>query len=717
MAIQVLDDDTINKIAAGEVVERPSSVVKELVENAIDAKATAITVEIKNGGITFIRVADNGTGIEEADIRKAFLRHATSKIKTVEDLMCVNSLGFRGEALSSIVSVSSLELITKTKDSLVAYRYASNGGVEEAFDEVGAPDGTSIIVKNLFYNTPVRRKFLKSAATEAGYVDTLMQHLALSHPEISFRFIVDGKNKLHTSGNSNFRDIIYNVYGKDIEKNLLRVNASIEGISMEGYIARPVVVRGSRIFENYYINKRYIKNFMITKAIEDAYKGFHMPRNFPFTALLFEVDPSLIDVNVHPTKMELRFTTQNQVYDFVYSALRDVLENQEMAVEVDLEPEKEQTPRQVEKAKTEDYVRERLEEKSDRKPEGKFEEKSDEKSVDRSVEKSGTKSEEEPILSHKSNFEKRLTTDYSSIKPSASSINENSVYGSKSAASQQDISDKKIDSQQDISDKKAENQQGQANFKTQAPKIDSDAFANLKKRLPEPFEKKASEDLALAKEEIYKADSMSKAKQAELFDNPLLKAESVDKIKIIGQAFETYWIFEYMGKLYICDQHAAHEKVMYERLMKKIKSNAKDSQMLMPPLIIDLTMQEENAYKEYEEEFKKIGFEIEEFGGRSYKVVGLPANLPDIDLKELLIDMIGDLVGENKASLELLTMKVASMACKAAVKGNNKLSELEVKNLLEELMQADNPYNCPHGRPTLIVMSKYEIEKKFKRIV
>lgn len=591
MSIKVLGQETINKIAAGEVIERPSSVVKELVENAIDAGATAITVEIKDGGISLVRVTDNGSGIAKDDIPLAFLRHSTSKIKSIEDLMSVSSLGFRGEALSSIAAVSQVELITKTSEDFSGCRYIIEGGEEVSLEEVGAPEGTTFIVRNLFYNTPVRRKFLKTAATEAGYVSSLIEHLSLSHPDISFRFISNNQNKLHTSGNMNLKDIIYGVYGRDITGNLIEISGKTQDIEISGFIGKPVICRGNRGYENYYINGRYIKSGIITKAIEEAYKGYIMPHNYPFTAIHFKINPSILDVNVHPTKMELRFSKNEFVYSFVLDAVRNTLRSGELAAQVKL-PEMPVSP---------------------------------------VIEKSPQK---------------------------------------------------------------------------------------FKERLPEPFELKRSMDLI--REDNKAAEYAKKTEepvQASLFDSPLMEAKSPDEYRIIGQLFETYWLIEYGDKFYMMDQHAAHEKILYERFMKHLKEKDMDTQIIMPPVIIELTMQQENAYRQHKKAFERLGFEIEEFGGGAYKVTGLPAGLPNVNLKQMLIDMIDGLTSDSHTDLDIITERVATMSCKAAVKGSNKLSFEEARELIQELMQAENPYNCPHGRPTLIVMSKYEVEKKFKRIL
>lgn len=612
MSITLLDQNTINKIAAGEVIERPSSVVKELVENAIDAGATAVTVEIKEGGISFIRVTDNGSGICKDEIEIAFKRHATSKIKCVEDLMAVSSLGFRGEALASIAAVSQVELITKTADSLSGARYTIDGGNAGEITDIGAPEGTTFIVRNLFYNTPVRRKFLKTATTEGGYIGSLIEYLALSHPDISFRFISNNQNKLHTSGNMNLKDIIYNVYGRDITNNLYEVTGKSQDIEASGFIGKPVICRGNRTYENYYINGRYIKSSIITKAIEDAYKGFIMPHNYPFSAIHFKINPAVIDVNVHPTKMELRFSNNEYIYNFVYDTCLKVLKSKELIAEVSVP---------------------------------------------------------EPA---------------NAVKEPINVIKEPEKVAEKPANS-----------------------------------IKLNDYRHTAQRLPEPFEIKRSQQMVREDKVKYEEERKAEApKQLNLFENKLLDESSRNKYRIIGQLFETYWLIEFEDKFYIMDQHAAHEKILYEKTMERLHNKTMGTQMIMPPVVLSLNMHEEEIYRNNADIFKSLGYEIEEFGGSEYKVTGIPAGLPKMDYKQLLIDVLDGLSEENaNKDPDIITEKVASMSCKAAVKGNNRLSFSEAFELMDELMKAENPYNCPHGRPTLIMMSKYEIEKKFKRIV
>ncbi|SDM70442.1 DNA mismatch repair endonuclease MutL [Lachnospira pectinoschiza] len=661
MPIKMLDQATINKIAAGEVVDRPQSIVKELVENAIDAGASAITVEIKEGGISFIRVTDNGSGINGDEIPTAFLRHATSKIKSIEDLISVSSLGFRGEALASIAAVAQVELITKTKDKLNGYRYVIEGGKEKSLEEVGAPDGTTIVVRNLFYNTPVRRKFLKSANTEGGYINSLMQYLALSHPDVSFRFIANNNNKLHTSGNTNLKDIIYSVYGREITANLYEINAKTMDISMKGFICKPFICRGNRSYENYYINGRYIKSNIINKAIEDAYKGFVMPKNYPFTAIHFTINSEIIDVNVHPSKMELRFANNDYVYNFVYASVLSCLKDQELAANVSVGPNSEKEERTV----AQPSLTAQATNPTDRRPEPASLNQHDKKDTE--------------------------------VKFGMASYN-----GLSSQNSAPKYQERRID-------------------KVSAAEIENQVKPNInKERLPEPFEIKRSNEMIKEDLKEYEAvnDKLKTSEQMSIFDDKLLAQTNKPKYRIIGQLFETYWLFELGDKFYMMDQHAAHEKVLYERFMKHLHEKEMSSQMIMPPVILTLNMREEELLKENMKRFKDLGYEIEEFGGNEYKLTGIPAGLPTLDYKALFIEILDNLTEDYKSGeAEIFTDRVATMSCKAAVKGNNKLSINEVEELMQELMTLDNPYNCPHGRPTLIIMTKYDIERKFKRIV
>ena len=672
--ITLLDQATIDKIAAGEVVERPSSVVKELVENAIDAGSTAVTVEIKDGGISFIRISDNGCGIDPSDIKTAFLRHSTSKIRSVEDLLTISSLGFRGEALSSISAVSMVELLTKTKDSICGIRYVIEGGVEKTLEEAASPDGTTFFVRNLFYNTPARKKFLKSSMTEAGYIHELMIRLALSHPEISFKFINNGQTKLHSSGNHSLKDVIYQVYGRDIASNLVEINAQENGVGIKGYIGKPSVFRGNRNFETYFVNGRYIKSNIIAKGIEDAYKGYLMQHQYPFCVLQFEMDGSDLDVNVHPTKMELRFSNQQALYDFVFRTVREGLDRKEYIPQVTVDEPKKPAAVPVPKPIVKPAVT----------------------PMQKTVEKPVVTPTVKPAVSEP--VKKAVTT------PAAEPVK-------KPATPQERNLDYFLEQMRE--------------------RVKADYASREKKENKSPYQQKfeqiPAQKIAEPKPVVQpKAEApqpkkpveVSEPQQMELFDKKLLAEESIKEHKIIGQLFDTYWLVEFDEKLFIIDQHAAHEKVLYERTLKGLKNKEHTSQMLNPPLVISLSMQEEALLKKYMQQFTDLGYEIEHFGGMEYQICAVPGNLYNINKKELFIeilDNLSELSGRNNP--ELILEKIASMSCKAAVKGNMKISRMEMESLIKELLTLENPYQCPHGRPTIISMSKYEIEKKFKRIV
>lgn len=659
--IQVLDQETINKIAAGEVIERPASVVKELMENAIDAMATAITVEIKEGGISFIRITDNGTGIPKDEVKTAFLRHATSKIKSALDLITVRSLGFRGEALSSIGAVSMVELVTKQKEDFLGTRYEISGGKEGNIEEIGVPDGTTFIVRNLFFNVPARKKFLKTAITEAGYINDIVCRMAMSHPEISIRFINNGKHVLHTNGNGNLKDVIYTIYGKDIALNLIELNTETENMHISGFIGKPVICRGNRTYENYFINGRYIKSNIINKAIEEGYRSFMMQHKYPFTAIQFSVNQELLDVNVHPAKMELRFRNAEEIYPAVINAIAEALREKELIQETVFEPENK-------KAKE---LKQETNAKELKKTPEFFE-------TNRIME---TEKPKEPKELHSENVKVTFNTKTNEVEKFERKSTQNAVLN-------------KQNKSQDI---------------TEGVKNTEKTIIYNKKQIVQP-------EKTVAEESNY---STTKPEQMELFDDKLLSKESKIKHQIIGQIFDTYWIVQFGDKMFIIDQHAAHEKVLYERTVKRLKDRQTLSQTINPPIILSLSMREEQVVKEYMDYFRKLGYELEEFGGHEYAVRAVPFDLFSVAKKELLMEIIDDLSDESaiRKQSSLILDRVASMSCKAAVKGNNKLSFQEANALIDELMTLDNPYNCPHGRPTIISMSKYELERKFKRIL
>ena len=633
--IQLLDEATIEKIAAGEVVERPSSVVKELVENAIDAKATFITVEIKEGGLSFIRITDNGCGIDKEQVRLAFLRHSTSKIRSLEDLMCIKSLGFRGEALASISAVAQVELITRPRGALTGVRYVIEGSKEKLFEEIGAPEGTTFLVRNLFFNTPVRRKFLKSAQTEAGYVATIMERLALSHPEVSFQLIVNNQQKLHTSGNCNRKDIIYHIYGKDIASNLLPVERDECGIGVNGFIGKPLVSRGNRNFENYYINGRYMKSQIIAKAIEEAYKPYLMNHQYPFTVLYLAMDEELMDVNVHPTKMEVRFANGEQLYQTLLGMLRDTLQGRDLVPEVSVHGEK-----------------------------------------TGAGEKPQAPAKTEPAPRAPQPFERNR------ISEIRRSIAKDSPYELKYAPRPLPQPEQQTGTQEQLA------------------------------VVSEPEPKTAAVEQQLELTDVFREENG--------YQTGFIEQAKKSNVHVIGQLFDTYWLTQAEDKLYIIDQHAAHEKVLFERNMKTFATREYTSQQLSPPIILSLSMTEQQALQSNLEELKKLGFEIDEFGGREYAILAVPDNLYNLDAKALFLELLDDMVSQTATQVlttEMIWNKVATASCKAAIKGNQRISAAEVETLIKELLTLENPYHCPHGRPTMISMSKYEIEKKFKRIL
>lgn len=688
--IQVLDPITIDKIAAGEVIERPASVVKELVENAIDAGATAVVVEIKEGGISFMRITDNGCGIDREDVRSAFLRHSTSKIRSVDDLVHIGSLGFRGEALSSISAVSQVELITKTKDQTFGTLYRIAGGKEEDLEDTGAPDGTTFIIRQLFYNTPARRKFLKTPMTEASHVGDLMTRLALSHPHISFQFINNGQSKLHTSGNGKLKDVIYHIYGREIAANLLNADYESNGIKITGFLGKPIISRGNRNFENYYINGRYAKNNIIARAIEDGYKDFTMQHKYPFVVLHIEIDGEHVDVNVHPTKMELRFNNQQEVYNTIYAAIEQGLHEKQLIPHVEM-PEPKAAPVRTEQK----------------------------------VKKPVIPPPQERNLDYfMGKMKERVMAEYEERKASKDSLQKNQESLQNQASDmQQNTAESKKDALQNVKresqyiSKNAE-QAGMYNVVREEKNV-----YMAEKQLSSPEEssvipEKSQEQNKQNVQQEY-TDIAKNAKQMELFEDNLLTREAMQKYKVVGQVFETYWLVEYGNNLYIIDQHAAHERVLYEKTLKSMKTREFTSQMISPPIVLTLGMQEAELLETYMDQFTRIGFEIEEFGQDSYAVRAVPDNLFSIAKKDLLMEMIDSLSDEitRNLSLDLIDEKIASMSCKAAVKGNMKLSIQEVDALIGELLSLDNPYHCPHGRPTIIAMTKRELEKKFKRIV
>lgn len=665
--IQLLDQATINQIAAGEVIDRPSSVVKELLENAIDAKATAITVEIKDGGISFIRITDNGCGIEKDQVRKAFLRHATSKLHTIDDLLDIGSLGFRGEALSSIAAIAQVELISKPPEAMLGISYQIEDGEEKSLTQIGAPDGTTILVRNLFYHVPARKKFLKTAATEGNYINQLMENMAMLRPDISMRFINGGQNKLYTSGNGRLKDLIYTIYGREISSNVLEINYECPLFAVTGYIGKPIISRGNRTFENYYINGRFVKSRLIAAAIEQAYKPFMMQHRYPFTVLHIKIKPELIDVNVHPAKMEVRFQQENEIYELLAGAIENTLRGKEFIPDVSDDGKAEKKVQEKQKL-PEPFEQRRLQAMKEIIPPPPAEHK--------------TQNEQKPSAEHKTQSEQKLPRNKEQPKVS-SKLSE-------------PVCEYKAEKKQTIKDSDSKWESASGIHK----RIGQDVSQTVNQMPTQPEQK------------------LEKPEQQTLFTEPLLSEKARIHHRLIGQLFDTYWLIQYGNQLYIMDQHAAHEKVNYERLMEAYRKKERITQFVSPPMVISLTRAEEAILEEFKSEFERIGFTIEPYGGREYAISEIPANLYGINEKDLFLEMLSDL--EDRGSMqpsELIASKLASMSCKAAIKGGQKISFKEADALVSQLLTLENPYACPHGRPTIITMTKYELEKKFKRIV
>lgn len=691
--IHILDSETIDKIAAGEVVERPSSVVKELVENAIDAGANAITVEAKDGGIEFIRVTDNGAGIEREQLRKAFLRHATSKIENADDLTRIASLGFRGEALSSIAAVSRVEVITKRADTLVGNRVLMEGGVEKSFEEVGAPDGTTFIVRNLFYNTPVRRKFLKQPATEGGYIADLMEHMALSRPDISFKFVLGNQTRFHTSGNGDLKEVIYRIYGREVASSLVPIQEEENGIRIEGYLGKPILVRSNRNFEIYFINGRFIKSTVVAKALEEGYKEYLMQHKFPLCVLHITMDAAVVDVNVHPTKMDVRFSNAIGVANFIGNAVRRTLKNREMIPEAVLGDEKEVKKQEKEALK-----------------------ESQKAQIPEPFEK---KRETAYRVMEESRYE-AVRREIAPKEPEKSKVGEfrNNPVWSRVLGKQENV---QTSVRTSVQTQEQEKKSEEASAKSRESFVEEETFFVEAKE--DVAQDKADMELESATEDAEapketKEPEFTEVSQLNLFEEKMLTVENRSRYQIIGQVFSTYWLVQFEDKLFIIDQHAAHEKVKYERLMKQYQEKNVVSQTLMPPMIVSLSGQEESVLKEHMEVFLSLGFEVEAFGGSEYALRSVPVDLYGCSEREMFLEVLDELAeNNNRGSFKVVEEKIASMSCKAAVKGNNRLSRAEAEELIDELLTLENPYNCPHGRPTIISMSQSELEKKFKRIV
>ena len=729
--IHLLDEPTINQIAAGEVVERPSAVVKELIENAMDAGATAITAEIKEGGLSFIRITDNGAGIVKEDIPLAFLRHATSKIRTAQDLLSVTSLGFRGEALSSIAAVAQVELISKTPSALNGFRYLMEGGEEKLLEEIGCPGGTTIIVRNLFYNTPARRKFLKSATTEAGYISDLMERLMVSHPGVSFKFIVNQQIKLQSSGNHSSRDILYQVYGREIVKELLPVEYHSEDIKIKGFIGKPVINRGNRNYENYFINGRYIKSNVITRAIEEAYKPYLMQHKYPFTSLYLELNPAAIDVNVHPQKLEIRLKNGEEVFRSTMDIIRNTLSSKEMIPKVLLsgnETEKINVTANAEKKKEagipEPFEQNRrkqfMEQPLTVQLQNSFQ------SLQPQTERINEEEPKRPIMPFVINYEKdgSRSIDYRVAEAEEPFVQDKLV---EKAVVKNNFAENQEIGEDILPENNAANI-SQGYFT--ADRLSEAQYSQVKRSEDKLTEDKSTEDKFIENQRVITGDPLPEIiveEQMNLFsfsetseEKRFLSKSALDEHRIIGQIFSTYWLVEYKKELYIIDQHAAHEKVLYEKIMAAAKTKTISSQQLLPPIVLSLTLREQELLHRQKEVLESLGYEIEYFGGNEFSVRAVPADLFGISEKELLLEFIDELAEDTVVSTmnaNSILERVASLSCKAAVKANHVLSGEEASVLIKELLTLDNPYHCPHGRPVIVSMSQYELERKFKRVL
>ena len=704
--IQVLDSKTIDQIAAGEVVERPASVVKELVENACDAGATAVTVEIKDGGTTFIRVTDNGSGIEKEQVKKAFFRHATSKIRNAEDLSRIHSLGFRGEALSSIAAVAMVELITKTKDELTGVRYCIEGERKRDFSEIGAPEGTTIIIRDLFFNTPARKKFLKTPATEGGYIADLMEHMALSRPDVSFTFQQNRQTRFSTSGSGDLKEVVYRIYGREIAKEVFPFSAEENGLKAEGFLGTPLLVRPNRNFEFFFVNNRYIKSQILSKGLESGYQRYLMQHKFPMAYLHLKIDAEAVDVNVHPSKMEVRFSDNRAVFDFLEKHVKEALHSREMIPVVSLSDVKQPAPET--KKETAVQLAERLikDAPASSRP----------GTVKESAAFYGAKTAQKQPAPEKGGKPEMPKNDLMSQQKPA-------VSGTQKTAEIPEILEKPKTSETDmVNSTDAVNNADNANNNTNNKSSNNINHTSTPSALPpQPFEKARLSEAVDKRQREYAAEKeadTAEAKQMNLFEEKLLTKKAVDEYRIIGQVFDTYWIASYQDKMILIDQHAAHEKVRYERLIRKFQEGKVESQNLLPPVIVTLTGAEASLLAQYEDYFAQLGFEIDSFGGSSYALRAVPCDLYGHCSAEFLQEVLNELsAGQRPGTPAAVAERIATMACKAAVRGNNRMSTAEMQELLQQLLTLDNPYHCPHGRPTMIVMTKQELERKFKRIV
>ena len=731
--IKVLDNQTIDQIAAGEVVERPASIVKELVENAMDSGADAITVEIKGGGIDYIRVTDNGSGIAADDIPTAFLRHATSKIRSITDLESLHSMGFRGEALASIASVSKVTMITKCPDELMGHKYCINGGVPEELEEIGAPNGTTIISAHLFYNTPVRRKFLKSATGEANVISELMEHLALSRPDISYKYIVNGTTRFMTTGSGDLKEVIYRIFGKDTAHEMVPVSYDVEGIRIDGYLGSPVLNRPNRNFENYFLNQRYIRSDVVARGIEEGYSGYTMQHKFPFCVLHITMDSSEVDVNVHPSKMDVRFHDRQGCFDHISKAVSDTLHGREMIPETVLEKKAEKKEKVIAPEPFEDKRRTELIQEAADTLRSAVAEKTE--ATENITDQSGS-----AATDISDTVEKQVIKE-------AQPISENASTGKYEKEENEETTEKEYEpvtkENRDIFDISFDDDSDDAKV------VDFRAKTTVSIR-KEPETVKDTEDTEISREDVQvdtdpvkdiglsasekkmqyippqqvlpnriPEDPYKNAQQMELLPKERVISEKARKqYRLIGSIFNTYWMFSYQEKLYFVDQHAAHEKVNYEKLVRQYKAHQVYTQQLNPPIIVSLSPSETETLEAYQEHFAELGFTIESFGGTEYAISTIPLDLYRKEPKTLFMEILNELSLKGvRSTPNIIDRVLATMACKASVKGGDVISMQEMDAVLDELLSLENPYHCPHGRPTIFSMSRTELERKFKRIV
>ena len=761
MKINILSDETINQIAAGEVIERPLSVVKELLENAIDAGSTAVSVEIRDGGISMIRVTDNGGGIAEEDVRNAFVRHATSKIRDARDLLSIQTLGFRGEALASIASVARVELITKTPGALMAVHYQIEGGVEKDFAKIGAPDGTTFIVRDLFKNVPARRKFLKSPQAEAARIQDILEKEALAHPEVAFRYLQDGRQLLATLGNGSLLDVIYSIYGRDVTNQLITVNRAYQrstltglpAVTVRGFIGKPVITRANRNFELYFVNERFVKNPMIMKAIEDGYRAFLMQHKFPFVVLMIDVNPEIVDVNVHPQKLEVRFSDGMLIYNSVLDAVQNALRQTELIVNTDLDNAADgrgahaatstgsgsAVPKTPVMPHVEPFEKKRVEATREVFAEALRPQLNPEAAPKEDIYLQGQShtgsSGSRDGLHERSSFRTSLNEHNSGFtmkdfdrsmeavrreNPTymQSATGESTSSDLMTAAGEQKATVAERLSTDDVSVTKDIQAAAETSAVSMVHEVKEAGNASAISASSEEKSTAADAASSTSPETTAAAPAPQKPEQETLFSERFLSEQARSAHRIIGQVFETYWLVEYGDKLYIIDQHAAHEKVNFERMMKRLREKKPASQYLNPPILLTLTADEARVLEEHMSYFEQLGYVISSLGDRDYSISAIPTDLPELSKKELLLEILDELTDEaGMTTPDTIYDKIASMSCKAAVKGNNKLSLMEADALIGELLTLENPYACPHGRPTIISMSKTELEKKFKRIV